>query len=112
MIIFKFFRERATISIRRTLVFSAMAGLSGALVLGILNAAAEHSEDGSASWRLLAMFVVAVTIYNVTHSAASSAAPPWRRKRSSMPIGCARWSSSGIAISTISSESGAPSSLR
>ena len=61
-----FVRQESTLPLRRVLTMAAIAGLSNALILAIINAAAEHSSGDGAPFRLLAMFVVCLVLYYLT----------------------------------------------
>ena len=61
-----FVRQESTAPLRRILIMAAIAGLSNALILAIINAAAEHSSGDGAPFRLLAMFIVCLVLYNLT----------------------------------------------
>ncbi|MCZ4351941.1 cyclic peptide export ABC transporter [Roseovarius aestuarii] len=66
-VLLRFFTRETRISTRRILFYTAIAGLSNALILGVINAAAEHVSDGQgASLRYLLMFLVVLGIYNLS----------------------------------------------
>lgn len=58
-------RREAGDSLRRVPWIAALAGLANALVLAVINTAAQHAEDGGAGFRFLAMFGIALALYVV-----------------------------------------------
>lgn len=67
MDLLRFFQERSSVSIRRILFYAAIAGISNALILSVINAAAEHANEGAgASVRYLIMFLITLALYNYT----------------------------------------------
>ena len=59
-------RRESTVSLRGLLVTSALAGLSSALVLPIINTAARLASHREGSFRLLILFMLIVTIYSIS----------------------------------------------
>ncbi|HEX6642427.1 MAG TPA: cyclic peptide export ABC transporter [Thermoanaerobaculia bacterium] len=59
-------RQESTVSLRRLCVLAALAGLSSALVLPIINTAARLASHRESSFRLLLLFLLIVTIYAIS----------------------------------------------
>jgi putative ATP-binding cassette transporter len=56
-------RRESGDSMRRVPWIAALAGLANALVLAVINTAAQHAEDGVADFRFLVMFGCALALY-------------------------------------------------
>ncbi len=66
-VLLNFFRRESRLSTREVVLFTGAAGLSNALILGVINAAAENVSQGqNASIRYLLMFLLVLGIYNVS----------------------------------------------
>src|SRR5262245_31782970 len=57
-LIFDFFSSRSAISIPRLILIAVISGISGTLVLGVLNSGAANASRGDALSFLLAVFVL------------------------------------------------------
>ncbi|MGO1121109.1 cyclic peptide export ABC transporter [Rhodovibrionaceae bacterium A322] len=67
MVLLRYFQQYSSIPLRKILLYAGIAGLSNALILGVVNTAAAHVSDGNGSnfW-YLAMFLVVLAIYTIT----------------------------------------------
>lgn len=67
MVLLRYFQQYTSISLRKIILYAGIAGLSNALILGVVNSAAAHASDGNGSnfW-YLAMFLVTLAIYTLT----------------------------------------------
>ncbi len=61
-----FLREEATLSPRRAIAVATTAGLSNAMILAIINNAAQHASESHSRPLFAVLFVVAMAIYLVT----------------------------------------------
>jgi len=67
MKLWQFFRKHSDASISRVILVASISGLSNALLLAVVNQAAQYAEDtGRASWLLFAEFLIVIALYVVT----------------------------------------------
>jgi putative ATP-binding cassette transporter len=66
MKLFELFRREAQASVGSLLFVAGLAGISNALVLAIINAAAEQASKEKSSSRMLLMFLIVISIYAVS----------------------------------------------
>lgn len=66
MNIFEFFTEKGQFSRRSVIMLIVTSGLSGGLLLGVINAAAESAVDSDVRLRYLALFLLTLLFFTVT----------------------------------------------
>ncbi len=62
----QFFARDSSVGLKSLAGIAALAGLSNAAILTILNTAAEHTRQGETAYWYLALFATALALYNVT----------------------------------------------
>jgi putative pyoverdin transport system ATP-binding/permease protein len=65
-VLLQFFARDSSVGLRALATIAALAGLSNAAILTILNTAAEQTRQGATAYWYLALFATALALYNVT----------------------------------------------
>jgi putative ATP-binding cassette transporter len=66
MKLWDFFTRHADVSLPRVIAVAAISGLSNALLLAVINKAAQVVEDGGVSWQMFGLFAIAIVLYIVS----------------------------------------------